>query len=214
MNRLNRIALSVGALLVMSASILAQTPTTPTTPPAAAIPKVKGLARGGQGRRAGMASLPVSALDALVTLTADQKTKITGIEDKLKTDTVAASGDKVKTRELTTAANADIKAVLTPTQQTTLNDALPVVMLLNQSKAVPAAAFGDVKLTSDQMAKIKTMAAGTQDKLKALTKDDRKTQNPILLSDFKTQVDTVLTDDQKAAISKVHAPKGRKKIKA
>ena len=211
MNRWNRMALAASALLVMSAPILAQTP---NTPPAAGAPKVKGVAKGGQGRRAGMTSLPVSAIDALVTLTADQKTKIAGIEDKLKTDTAAAAGDKVKTRELRVAANADVKAVLTPAQQTTLNEKLPVVMLLNQSKAVPAAAFSDAKLTSDQMAKIKTIAAGTQSKLKALTKDDRKTQNPIILADFKTQVDTILTADQKAAISKVHVGKGKKKVKA
>lgn len=212
MNRWNRMALAASALLVMSAPILAQTP---AAPPAGAAPKVQGVARGGQGRRAGMTSLPVSAIDALVTLTADQKSKIGAIEAKLKTDVAGAAGDKAKIRELTTAANADIKAVLTPDQQTSLAQKLPVVMLLNQSKAVPAGVFSEVKLTSDQMEKIKTIAMGTRDKLKALAKEDRKTQNPIILADFKTQVDAILTADQKATISKFHAPKaGKKKIAA
>jgi Spy/CpxP family protein refolding chaperone len=206
MNRWNRVALAVSALVVMSGSVLAQTPATPATP------KVKGVARGGQGRRAGMTSLPVSAIDALVTLKEDQKTKISAIEDKLKTDVAAAAGDKVKTRELTAAANTDIKAVLTADQQTTLTEKLPVVMLLNQSKAVPAGAFGDVKLTADQMDKIKTVAMATQEKLKALAKEDRKTKNPEILADFKTQVDAILTAEQKATVGKFHAPKGKKKI--
>ncbi len=211
MNRWNRMALAASALLVMSAPIFAQTPATPAAP---AAPKVKGVAKGGQGRRAGITSLPVSALDALVTLTADQKSKIGAIEDKLKTDVTADAGDKVKTRELTDAAITDINVVLTSDQKATLTEKLPIVMLLNQSKAVPARVFGDVKLTSDQMDKIKTIAAGTQDKLKAIAKADRKTQNPIVLADFKTQVDALLTADQKVTISKFHAPKAAKKITA
>ena len=206
MNRWNRVALAVSALVVISGSVLAQTPTAP------AAPKVKGVARGGQGRRAGMTSLPVSAIDALVTLKEDQKTKISAIEDKLKTDVAAAAGDKMKTRELTAAANTDIKAVLTPDQQSTLTEKLPIVMLLNQSKAVPAGAFGDVKLTADQMDKIKTVTMATQEKLKALAKEDRKTKNPEILADFKTQVDAILTAEQKATVGKFHAPKGKKKI--
>ncbi len=208
MNRWNRLALAVSALVVLSVPVLAQTPPPAATPGAA---KVKGVARGGQGRRGGMTTLPVSAIDALVTLTPDQKSKISAIEDKLKADVAGTAGDKVKSRELTTAANADIKAALTTEQQNMLAEKLPIVMLLNQSKAVPAAVFADVKLTSDQMDKIKTIAVGTQDKMKALTKEDRKIQNPILLADFKTQVDALLTDAQKATIGKM--PKaGKKKI--
>jgi Spy/CpxP family protein refolding chaperone len=204
MNCWNRAALAVSALLVMSVPILAQT-TPVATPGATAAP------RGGQGRRGGMAGLPVSAIDTLVKLTADQKTKITAVQDKLKTDVAASAGDRTKTRELTTAANEDIKAVLTPDQQKTLAEKLPVVMLLNQSKAVPAGALGDVKLTSDQMDKIKTAAMATQEKMKAVAKEDRKTKNPEILADFKTQVDTILTADQKETVSKFHAPKGGKK---
>ncbi|MCW3098647.1 MAG: hypothetical protein JWL77_4265 [Chthonomonadaceae bacterium] len=213
MNRWNRMALAASALLVMSAPILAQTP---ANPPAVGAPQaVKGVAKGGQGRRAGITSLPVSAIDALVTLTADQKTKISAIEDKLKTDVKADAGDKVKTRELTNAAITDINVVLTSDQKAALKEKLPIVMLLNQSKAIPAGAFADVKLTSDQMGKIKAITVGTQGKLKALAKEDRKTQNPIILADFKTQVDSLLTADQKATIAKYHAPKaGKKKIAA
>lgn len=203
MNRWNRLALGMSALLVISAPILAQTPE--------AAPKAAGVAKGGQGRRAGLTNLPVSAIDALVTLKDDQKTKILAIEDKLKTDVAAAVGDKVKTRDLMTVANADIRAVLTPDQRSALTEKLPVVMLLNQSKAVPAGAYADVKLTADQMDKIKTVAMATQDKMKAVAKEDRKTKNPEILADFKTQVDTILTADQKEAVAKFHAPKAGKK---
>ena len=203
MNRWNRLALGMSALLVMSAPILAQTPE--------AAPKAAGVAKGGQGRRAGMAALPVSAFNALVTLKDDQKTKITAIEDKLKTDVAAAAGDRAKMRDLMTVANADIKAVLTPDQMTALTEKLPVVMLLNQSKAVPVGAYADVKLTADQMDKIKTIATATQDKMKAVAKEDRKTKNPEILADFKTQIDTILTADQKETVGKFHAPKAGKK---
>jgi hypothetical protein len=104
--------------------------------------------------------------------------------------------------------------ILTSDQQTILTEKLPTVMLLNQSKAVPYGVFADVKLTSDQMDKIKTIAVATQDKQKAVAKADRKTQNPVLLADFKTQVDALLTADQKAIVDKYHAPKAKKKIAA
>jgi Spy/CpxP family protein refolding chaperone len=212
MNRWTRMALVASALFVISAPILAQTPAVGTTP---AAPRVKGAGRAGQGRRAGMATLPISAIDALVTLTADQKARITAIQTKLKTDTAAAAADKVQTRQLSTVATADIKAVLTPAQEKTLTEKLPVVMLLNQSKAIPAAAFGSVNLTSEQMDKIKTAATATQDKMKAVAKEDRKTKNPEILAEFKTQVESILTADQKLAISKVPARKaGKKKIAA
>lgn len=210
MNRWTRMALAASALFVISAPILAQTPDTAQTPTA----KVKGAKRAGQGRRASLATVPVEVIDALVTLNADQKTKIADIQSKLKTDTATAAGDKVKTRELSTTASSDIKAVLTADQQTVLTDKLPVVTLLNQSKAVPYGVLGEVKLTSDEMDKIKPIVVSTQDKMKAIPQADRKTKNPEILADFKTQVDAVLTDDQKAIVAKYHAPKGKGKKKA
>lgn len=209
MNRWIRMALATSALFVISAPLLAQTPATAQTPTATTT--AKGAKKGGQARRAGLANLPVSAIDSLVTLTDDQKVKITGIQDRLRTDVAAASGDAARIKDLNGTATADVKAVLTPDQQKVVAERMPIVQLLNQSKAIPMAALGSVKLTADQMAKIKTAATATQDKMKAVAKEDRKTQNPTLLAEFKTQVDAILTADQKLAVSKAGTAKGKKK---
>ncbi len=209
MKSLKRMTLALGALLVLSIPVLAQ------APPAAAGAPAQGAGRagGGQGRRGGMSALPVATLNAIVTLKDDQKTKITAIQDKLKTDVAAAAGDRMKIRELNTAANDDVKAVLTPEQQKMLTEKLPVVTLLNQSKAIPYAAYGDVKLTTEQMEKIKTAADATQEKMKGVARADRQTKNPEILADFKTQVEGVLTAEQKETITK-SAAKTKKKAPA
>ncbi len=207
MNSLKRITLALGALLVLGVPILAQAP-----PAAPGQTPAKGAGNGGgQGRRAGASTLPISVLNMMVTLKDEQKTKVTAIQDKLKTDVEAAAGDRMKIRELNTAANDDIKAVLTPEQQKLMAEKLPIVMLLNQSKAIRSGVLADVKLTSEQMDKIKTAAAATQEKMKAVAQADRRTKNPEILADFKTEVEGFLTAEQKETISKYHAPKAAPK---
>ncbi len=62
--------------------------------------------------------------EAVGTLTADQKTKITAILEKAGKEAAAAADDRAKAREIMMAANKDIRAVLTPEQQTKF-DAMP-----------------------------------------------------------------------------------------
>ncbi len=223
MNGWKRTALALSAMLVVSLPLMAQGPPKggPPGPPRVGPPGGPsgpggpGGERGrpggqGQGRRGGggMAMMPVSALATIVTLKPAQKVKITAIQNKLKADMKAANGDRAKMGPLFTAVNNDLKAVLTPQQQKTVEAKLPVVMLLNRSRAVPAAVLADVKLTAPQMGKITTLATAEQAKMEAVPREERRTKGQEIMAGFKTQVDALLTPAQKAIIAKYHPPTG------
>jgi Spy/CpxP family protein refolding chaperone len=192
-----------GLMMVVSVPTLAQTPPAPNT----AAPQA-GRQRG--GRQTGISSLPVEAIDTIVTLNAEQKTKITTIQDKLKEDSKAANGDRQKMGELRTQANTDLKAVLTPSQTKSLDAALPALTMLNQSRVVPYGALAEVKLTKDQMGKIADIAKAEQEKLKGVTGADRRTKMQEVNADFKTQVDPILTKEQKDILAKYEAAHPRR----
>src|SRR5205085_5884079 len=76
-----------------------------------------------KGGVANLAVLPVDAIDAAVKLTPDQKVRITAIHDKYRTDAAplrpvkgvpADPSNTQKLRALTSQANSDILAALTP----------------------------------------------------------------------------------------------------
>lgn len=68
----------------------------------------------------------VARIDEAVTLTADQKTKVTAILTKVQEKVAALPQEerREKGQELRTAANKEIRALLTPEQQTKF-DAIP-----------------------------------------------------------------------------------------
>ena len=80
----------------------------------------------GGGRGAMSADAMVTRLDEAVTLTADQKAKAKEIYAKLMADTQALPQEDRRTKgaELRTSANKEIRALLTPEQQTKF-DAMP-----------------------------------------------------------------------------------------
>ena len=104
---------SVIALLALGTGVLAQ-----NGDPAQAQGRRQG--RGGRGA-ATLTSLPVDALDAILKLTPDQKTKITAIREKLTNDTRGlqqpGQPPNPKVGELRTQATKDIEAVLTDEQK-------------------------------------------------------------------------------------------------
>jgi hypothetical protein len=203
MKALNRIAISMGLLLALGITAQAQQP-----PPAAPGGGGGGGARQGRGggRGATLATLPISAIDAVVTLTDDEKTKITKIQEDYKTAAKAAAGDRTAMREASTKATEDIQGVLTSDQKTKWTEMAPSVMLLAQSRTIPPAVLADVKLTADQWTKIKAAATDYNDKWKAVAQADRQTERPKLIAEFKTAVEAVLTADQKAIIEKAPKP--------
>ncbi len=197
---------ALGLALLSSGNVLAQAAATGQAP---ATPGQGQGQRGGGRAGVSLATLPVAVLDSLVTLDADQKTKITAIQATLKTDTAAATGDQQKMRELRTKANTDVKALLKEDQNKKLTEVLPALGLLVQSRAVPIVVLVDVKLTAVQWTKIKAAAKDVAEKTAALPQEDRRAKRPELVAAFKTAVEALLTDDQKKVIEKAPKPAAR-----
>ena len=195
MKELKQIAVGLALMLAISAPVIAQ-----TAAGAGGARAGRGQGRG-QGRQgAGLATMPVATLSYLVTLKDDQKTKIGEIQTKFTEDRKAATGDQAKMRELNMKATEDINAVLTDDQKTKLKDLMPVLSMLQQSRAIPLVALPDVKLTDEQMTKVKDAAKETQDKITALPQADRRTGRAPLVAEFKTKVEGLLTEEQKKTV--------------
>jgi Spy/CpxP family protein refolding chaperone len=122
-----RIAMRAGAVALCSAALC-------TVPMMAQGGGAGGPGGGGGGGGRGMGMPPqaqVDALDKAVTLTADQKTKVLAIytaEAKARTDMMATQPPdpdaRTKFMAMRTKDRADIRALLTPDQQTKF-DAMP-----------------------------------------------------------------------------------------
>jgi hypothetical protein len=153
-----------------------------------------------------LATLPISALDSLVKLTADEKAKVETIQATYKTDIAAATGDQQKSREVRTKATDDIKAALTTDQAAKVTELLPAVSMLNQTRAVPVSVLAEVKLTAEQWTKITAATKAAADKVAAADQADRRTARQTANMEFKTTVDALLTAEQKEIIAKVPAP--------
>lgn len=202
MNRTRTVIISVTALglaMLLVPSAHAQD--------AAAAQQPAGQGRGQRGNRpVTAATMPISAIHAVVTLTADEKAKIETIQATYKTDIAAATGDQQKSRDVRTKANDDIKAALTTDQAAKLTETLPAVSMLAQSRAVPVAVLAAVKLTAEQWTKIKAAAKDGADKIAAADQADRRTVRTTVNMEFKTTVDALLTAEQKEIIAKAAAP--------
>ncbi len=201
-------------LVVLALGILAGpafSQATPTTPAAPAKPAKQ--AKGGQ-RRAGvaLATMPIEVIDMIAMLKPEQKTKLQTILDKAKTD-VAAAPDRAGKTEVNTKATDEIKTVLTPEQVTAVQKGAPTFVMLNASKTIPYGALADVKLTTEQITKLDVIVETEQAKLKGLKNPELKEKRTEAYADLKTQVDGLLTADQKTALAKYEAahPAGKKK---
>ena len=141
-------------------------------------------------------------------LKADQKTKITAIQDKARTDMKTATGE---TRgPIIEKATTDIKAVLTPAQTADITKAMPTIQLVGMSRAIPMGAMADIKLTKAQFTKITGFATPIEAQMKGLQGRDRFAKMQQVGPGLKTQIDGVLTQAQKDAIAKynkAHPPR-------
>ena len=195
MKELKQIAVGLALMLAISAPVIAQ-----TAIGAGGARAGRGQGRGQGARGGGLATMPVATLSYFVTLKDDQKTKIGEIQTKFKDDRKAAAGDQAKMRELSAKVTEDINAILTDDQKAKLKDLMPVLSMLQQSRSIPLIAIPDVKLTDDQMTKVKDAAKETQDKITALPQADRRTGRAPLVAEFKTKVEGLLTEEQKKTI--------------
>lgn len=193
-----------GTLLALTLPALAQDPASPPSTPRAG--------RGGRGGRAGrnasLAAFPISLLNMITSLSADQRSKIMTIQEQVKTDLKTA--DRTSRVTVITKANDDVKAVLTPTQVEQVQKALPALSLINRSQAIPMGALDEVKLTKDQFTKIMDFAEATASQLTGLRGQERQTKMQEVGPQLKSQIEGVLTDAQKSAISKYEAAHPRR----
>lgn len=201
-----------GAALVLGVPALAQTaPPAGTDPAAAIVPGGQGARQGQGGRGVSLAALPIGTMNTLLKLTDEQKTKITAIQDKAKTDTTAAA-DRLAKMQVGQKASEEIKALLTPEQVKAVEEAMPVLRLINGSRALPIAAMDDVKLTKEQFTKIGDLAKEIADAQKALTPEDRRAKRREMMADAKTKIVAILTTEQKGALARyemAHPPVAR-----
>ncbi len=200
-------------MLALSLPAFAQDTAVTAKPATQTVPATEKPAKG-QGKRSGrgfsLAVMPVSAIDYVVKLTEDQKTKISAVLDKYKEDEKAATGDRPKMQELSKKTNDDLFAILTTEQKETLKKETPMLGTLSRTKAIPLSVLGNLKLTDDQKSKITEVATGAQTKMRE-ARGDRAAQQT-LQAELKAKIEALLTDDQKKIIAE-HPEKMTKKKK-
>jgi hypothetical protein len=176
-----------------------------------------GRGQRGFGRTVTAATAPVAALDAELNLTADQKKKITAIQDKFGTDVKAllpqpgSQPDQnaaremfQKVRDLNDKASKEVEDTLNPDQKAKLPGALKDLTNL-RSVGIPLETVGDLKLTADQKKKIADIAQDMQTKTQeAIQNGDRAKRREIMQAGRQQALD-VLTPEQKAVIDKYQA---------
>jgi Spy/CpxP family protein refolding chaperone len=132
----------LSAIILMASSAIAQdATTTPSTTRATTTKKAKSSGGGAAGR----ADKELADLTTKLTLTADQQAKIkpiltdesTKIHAAKKASTGSADDAKAKSKAIRTDANQQIRALLTPDQQKTFDEA---VKKGGTKKSAPAAA--------------------------------------------------------------------------
>jgi hypothetical protein len=212
----SRFALVLGAALALC---LAAGPTLAQGQPGARAARgQRGQRQGARGARgASLATLPVKTLDSILKLTADQKTKVTAIQEKYAADAKplrptpgqpADPANTAKLRELGQQASKDIEAVLTADQKTKWADARKDFALF-AAAGIPPALYGELKLSADQKTKLEALAKETAEKTRGLAPDQRRAAN----QEARQKAADILTADQKAAIEKYRKenPRGRRR---
>jgi len=206
-------ALAASALLVSGLAAYAQAPdATATAKPAAR------QARGERRGQLSLATITPEVMNSIAPLSGDQKTKITAIESKLKSDVAAArqsagagGADRTQMRGLVAKANDDVKAVLTPAQASAIEVALPALTMLRASQTLPLNAVPALKLTPDQWKQLSAIAGEVREKARAIPREERRAKMPELYAAAKTKAEAVLTPAQKQTAAKYASASRRKR---
>jgi hypothetical protein len=157
LSRILALAAAAGMMAGLTVVGSAQPPSRPGIPGVGRPggPGMQGGGRGRGGRQMGAAMLPVATLDAIVKLSPDQKTKVTGIHDGLEKSMTAmrsAPGQRPDFQKMMgqmTQANQAIDAVLTVPQKTKLAAAMKEIALYRMA-GIPSGMYGQIKLTAAQ----------------------------------------------------------------
>jgi hypothetical protein len=226
-NMLRPAGIAAGLLFALSTAALAQGPGGPPPPPGGGPGGGPGFGGpGGPGRGPGgpmmfgmmgrpevsAATLPLPVLERTLSLTADQKTAVQGILDKLNEDrraamprfepggerptreSIEAAMTKVRTSEKDAAAK--IEAGLSGDQKKKLADVIAEAKLL-ASVGIPLEVTGDLGLTADQ--KQKLAAAAPKERTPADGPPDFQAMQAEREA-LRAKVDAILTDAQKEKV--------------
>lgn len=207
---------TVSLSLFLVGGVLAQAPQTPTAGKTSAetaqpgAKRQKGKKQNGQnGRRQSPLLQAVSSL----TLTAEQKAKITPLTDKYREETRGASVTPQVRREKTKKLQEDINAVLTPEQKTKLRLAMARV------NGPLVAAMRGLELTPEQRTKVTPIVQKASEDIARLNDDTslkgkkkrEKVQSIVTTAVTSIKTTGGLTDEQKAKLDTAAAKIGQRK---
>ena len=184
-------------MMVCAATAMAMLTFTPVTRSGAA-PKNPEAAPGGRtpegaGRKQQqfrISSMPLTLINSVATLTDDQKTKITAILDKLKSDKAAivtpgakpTPEDRKKASDLEEAASQQITSILTADQVSAITNFMPVLQDLAMSRAVNQRSLETQTLTAEQIGKLESASKDLDDKRKLLEEETKSKQQAMMAS--------------------------------
>lgn len=175
--------------------------------------------RGGFGRQLTLSQVPVALLRVPLKLTADQVVKIKAIQDKLKADRTALMpaptpgtapdfnamrANFQKVRDLQTAADTAIQALLTDDQKALIPAAMKSLAIY-QASNIPLEIAAEVKLTTEQTTQLQAILDDYNTKLTALRapgadRTQMRTQMQQLRTDTQAKYMAVFTIRQKTLI--------------
>ncbi len=200
------VAAAVAAALGLA---LTAPPVSAQAPDAPGAGRQRGQGRQG-GRAASVATVSVDAISTIATLTAEQKTKIKAIQDKLQETTRSlrpqqgaprdpASREKIA--EAQKAAVTEIEAVLTPEQKTKVQAAIKELGGL-QALGIPMAIAVELKLTDPQKKQLAEIAKAALAETQALAPDERRSGARERMQANRAKAEAILTTEQKAIVAK------------
>jgi Spy/CpxP family protein refolding chaperone len=168
----------------------------------------------GQRRGVSLAQIPLSALDAAVHLSADQKSKIGAIHTKLQSELQnllptpgtppepGAMREALQKRaELNRKASQEIESLLTSEQKAKLPELIRKLTLM-RAAGIPLMVYDELKLTNDQIKKIIDIGETAQKQMReALSSGDRNKFREIR-REAQQKTLNVLTAEQKEILQK------------
>ncbi|HXG24229.1 MAG TPA: hypothetical protein VNJ09_06710 [Chthonomonadales bacterium] len=186
--------------------------------------------RAGQGGfRAGgtvsLAQIPLSALNAAVGLTAEQKTKIEAIHTKLRSEqknllptpgTPREPGAMRETLQklaaLNRQASQEIEMVLTPEQKEKLPE-LRRKLALVRAAGIPLQVYDELKLTDDQVKQIVDIGEAAQKKMREILTGGERGRLLEIRQEAREKTLAVLTAEQKQVLQKYSPPLRRERAR-
>lgn len=166
--------------------------------------------------RSGALLVPIPVMESELKLNADQKTKIKGIQDKLREDVDKLRKEGAPGREtimrlndILNKASADIEASLDDEQKKKFTNLVKEAQLFNLV-GIPPMAMAELKLTEEQRKKLATIASDLQAKQRDIPQAERREKLPALRQEAREKAMALMTEEQKATLKKLAEQRQRR----